>query len=127
MKGHNPLGYLGRAYSLAGAGELVSAARSLGKALTIFPAQAKTKIDLKGFFFSQGEIDRITAKLEKLAEVKQADAGIRLLLGYIYHYSGKSAQAVPVLAEAAKLAKTDPNISPELAKTIAKFAQAVAK
>jgi len=127
LEGQNPLGYLGRAYSLAGAGELVSAAQSLGRALTIFPEQAQTKIDLRGFFSSQEEIDRMTEKLNTLAGLKEGDAGIRLLLGYIYHYSGNTALAGPVLQEAAELAKTDPNISPELAATIAKFAEAVSK
>ena len=127
LEGKNPLGHLGRAYSLAGASELVSAAQSLGRALTIFPEQAQTKIDLRGFFPSQQEIDRITEKLNTLAGLKEGDASIRLLLGYIYHYSGKSTLAGPVLREAAELAKTDPKISPELAATIAKFAEAVSK
>ncbi len=127
LRGTNPLGHLGQAFSLAGAGELVSAAQNLGRALTIFPEQAQTKIDLRGFFSSQEEIDRITEKLNTLAEAKEADASVRLLLGYIYHYSGKSDLAGPVLQEAAELAKTDPSVSPELAKTIAKFAEAVSK
>lgn len=127
LRATNPLGYLGRAFSLAGAGELVSASQSLGRALAIFPEQAQTKIDLKGFFPSQAEIDRISEKLKMLSELKEADARIRLLLGYIYHYSGKSDLAGPVLQEAAELAKTDPSVSPELAKIIAKFAEAVSK
>ena len=113
--------------TVAGAGELVSASQSLGRALVIFPEQAQTKIDLRGFFRSQEEIKRITEKLNTLAGIKEEDASIRLLLGYIYHYSGNSALAGPVLQEAAELAKTDPNISPELARTIAKFAEAVSK
>lgn len=127
LEGQNPMGYLGRAYSLAGAGELVSASRSLGKALTIFPTQAQAKIDLREFFSSQEEIDRITEKLDKLAAVKEKDAGVRLLLGYIYRHSGQRSAAVLVLIEAEELAKTDPNISPELAATIAKFAKDVSR
>ncbi len=127
LEGQNPLGYLGRAYSLAGAGELVSAAEDLSRALTIFPEQVQAKIDLRKFFNSPEEINRITAKLQMLAEARQTDAGIRLLLGYIYHYSGKSHLAGPILSEAAELARTDPRISPELAATIAKFAKAVSK
>ena len=123
----NPLGYLGRAYSLAGAGELVSASESLGQALAIFPEQAGTKIDLRGFFASQEEIDRITGKLVKLAEFKEGDARVRLLLGYMYHYSGKRDLAVPVLQEAAALAKTDASVPAELAEIIGKFAEAVSK
>ena len=62
-----------------------------------------------------------------MAELKEQDARIRLLLGYIYHYSGNTALAGPILREAAELAKTDPSISPKLAKTIGKFAEDVSK
>ena len=127
MKEENPLGHLGRAYSLAGAGELVSAAQSLGRALGLFPEQAQTKIDLKKFFRSQKEIDKITGKLGAMAEVKKKNVRIRLLLGYIHHYSGNTALAGPILREAAELAKTDPSISVKLAETIDKFAKDVSK
>ena len=127
LETQNPLGYLGRAYSLAGAGELRSSIRSLSRALQIFPEQAQTKINLRAFFSSQGEIDRITNKLNSLVVFGNRDVGISLLLGYIYHYSGKSIAAGPILAQAAERAKTDPNVWPELAENIARFAQAVAK
>jgi len=117
----NPLGYLGRAYSLAGAGDLLSASDNL------FPEQAQTKIDLKEFFKSPEEIDRITTKLSALMEIKPEDARIRLLLGYIYYYSGNAGEAETVLQEAAELAKADPQMPPDLGRAVTNFAQAVSR
>ena len=125
LRPENPLAYLGRAYSLTGAGDLISAADSLGKALAIFPEQAQSRIDLPEFFHSQIELDRITGKLVNLIEAKTENVRVRLLLGYIYHYSGQDNLASAVLTEAADLAKTDPKVPAGLAQAIAKFAQAV--
>ena len=125
LRPENPLAYLGRAYSLVGAGDLISAANNLGKALAIFPEQAQRKIDLPKFFHSQIELDRITSKLVNLIEANKGNVRVRLLLGYIYHYSGQNNLAVPVLTEAAELAKTDPKIPVGLAQAIAKFTKAV--
>ncbi len=127
LQAMNPLGHLGRAYSLAGAGELISASQSLGRALAIFPEQAWTKIELKSFFANQEEIDRITGKLSRLAEFQKGDARVRLLLGYIYHYSGRRDLAGPILQEAAELAKTDKSVPADLAEIIGKFSKAVSK
>ena len=127
MRPENPLAYLGRAYSLAGAGDLISAADSLTKALEIFPEQAQEKIDLPKFFHSPAELDRITNKLISLSEANKQNFRIRLLLGYFYHYSGQSKLAAPILTEAAELAKTDTKVPAELSQTITKFAQVVSK
>ena len=104
---------------------MISAADSLGKALAIFPEQAQSRIDLPEFFHSQIELDRITGKLVNLIEAKTENVRVRLLLGYIYHYSGQDNLASAVLTEAADLAKTDPKVPAGLAQAIAKFAQAV--
>ena len=127
MQPENPLAYLGRTYSLAGAGDLISAADNLTKALEIFPGQAQEKIDLPKFFHNQEELDRITNKLVSLTETNKQDFRIRLLLGYFYHYSGQSNLAAPILTEAAELAKTDTKVPAELSQTITKFAQVVSK
>jgi tetratricopeptide (TPR) repeat protein len=127
LRPENPLAQLGRAYSLTGAGDLISAARNLAQALDLFPEQAKRKIDLQGFFHSPEELQRITTKLENMANAGTNNAHVRLLLGYIYHYSGQSEMAVGVLNEAAEQAKAGEKIPAELTNTIEKFAQAVAK
>lgn len=124
----NPLGYMGRAYSLIGAGDLVSAADSLAMGLEIFPEQAGRKIALPEFYRSQEELDRIIEKLQRLIEAKESgDTRLRLLLGYIYIYGGEEPLGKATLEETAKLAREDPSVSPEMAQIIAKFAKAVAE
>lgn len=127
LRPENPLAYLGRTYSLTGAGDLISASNDLAKALELFPDQAKRKIDLQGFFHSPEELTRITTKLEAMADALTDNVRIRLLLGYIYRYSGQNEAAIRVLNEAAASAKSDEKTPAELTKTIEKFAQAVAK
>ncbi|NIA06186.1 MAG: hypothetical protein GWP14_00860, partial [Actinobacteria bacterium] len=127
LRPENPLAYLGRAYSLTGAGDLISAAENLAQALDLFPELAQRKIDLQGFFHDPEELKRITTKLEAMVKDRTDNPRIRLLLGYIYHYSGQNEAAVQVLNEAAKSAKVDQKVPAKMAKTIEKFAQDVAK
>ncbi len=129
----NPLARLGKAHSLLGAGDLVSAADNLAMALEIFPKVGGRKINLPEFYYDQQEFDRIIQKLQARIEARQKDprpqkdARLRLLLGYMYIYSGEVPLGTAALQEAVELAGEDPNISQEWARIIAQFAREIPK
>ena len=123
----NPLVYLGRAHSLLGAGDLVSASDDLSMALEMFPKVGGRRINLPEFYYSQEEFDRIVQKLQQRIEVRQKDARVRLLLGYMYIYSGEVPLGTAALQEAVELAGEDPEVSDEWAKVVAEFAREVPK
>ena len=123
----NPLTYLGRAHSLLGAEDLVSAADNLALALEIFSEVGGRKINLPEFYYNQEEFDRIIQKLQEHVKVRQTGAKVRLLLGYMYIYSGEVPLGTAALQEAVELAGEDPNVSDEWAKIIAAFAREVPK
>ncbi|MBN1341709.1 MAG: hypothetical protein JXQ73_03465 [Phycisphaerae bacterium] len=114
----NPLVWIGRGHALIGAGDYLSAVRSLEEGLGRFPQYGRFRIDLKAFLDHKGILDVRRADLEQRLE-KKDNYRLRFLLGYIEYFSGLEKFGLPNLEKAAAMA---PSTSP-----IAKFPQMLGK
>ncbi len=107
----NPLPLLGRSFALIAAGEYMSAANLLSRAIETFPGIAYFTFDLKAFI--PAVLERRRAELEELL-AKGDDYRLRFLLGYLEYYgSPESAELRRVgLENLAKAALKAPAGSP---------------
>ena len=88
----NPLGYAGKSHSLLGAGEYMSSALFLSRAIKIFPEYAAVKVDIVSMIGSKDTLESRTAEIEQWAQ--QSEAGeLYFLLGYIYYQTDKPDKA----------------------------------
>jgi tetratricopeptide (TPR) repeat protein len=83
-KPDDPLAYAGKSHALFAAGEYMSSALFLSRALQIFPGYAKFKIDLVGMVGSRDQLE------SRVADVKEwmgrTDAPeLQFLLAYVYY------------------------------------------
>ncbi|MCK4752154.1 MAG: hypothetical protein KAS75_01815 [Planctomycetes bacterium] len=100
-KPNDPLGYAGKSHALFAAGEYMSSALFLARALEIFPEYAKFKIDIEAMV---GDKDKLESRVVDVGEWqrKSESAELQFLLGYIYHQMDRPDQAKIAIDEAYK-------------------------
>jgi tetratricopeptide (TPR) repeat protein len=83
-KSSDPLAYAGKSHALFAAGEYMSSALFLSKAMEIFPEYAQFKIDIVGMI---GSKDVIEARIADIMQWQQkGEIGeLQFLLGYVYY------------------------------------------
>ena len=87
-----PLCLAGRGHALFAAGEYVSSALFLSRALEIAPEYARTKIDLAAMLGGENKIE------DRIADIKEwlgrsGSGQLEFLLGYVYYRMGRLGQA----------------------------------
>ncbi len=88
----DPLAYAGRSYALFGAGEYISSALFLSRALEIYPEYAGERIDIEAIIGDRDVLDSRIADVEQwLAKSKTPE--LEFLLGYIYYQMGRLERA----------------------------------
>jgi tetratricopeptide (TPR) repeat protein len=91
-KPDDPLAYAGKSHALFAAGEYMSSALFLARALEIFPEYARFKVDIEAMV---GERDKLENRIfdveERLARVDAPE--LHFLLAYVYHQMGRADRA----------------------------------
>ena len=88
----DPLAYAGKSHALFAAGEYMSSALFLSRALKIFPGYARFKIDLVAMVGDRDTLESRVADVEQWLEKSEA-AELQFLLGYVYYQMGRLARA----------------------------------
>lgn len=91
-KTDDPLAYAGKSHALLAAGEYVSSALYLSRAIKIYPDYAKVKIDLAGMLGGKDVLENRIADLTQWLE-KNNNPDLYFLLAYIYYQSDQLEQA----------------------------------
>ncbi len=87
-KKDDPAAYAGRGQALFAAGEYISSALFISRAIEISAAYAQAKVD---FVTILGDRDRLESRIADVEEwLKKSDsAELQFLLGYVYYQTGK--------------------------------------
>ncbi|MFH1613888.1 MAG: tetratricopeptide repeat protein [Planctomycetota bacterium] len=95
----NPLSYAGKAYALLAAGEYMSSAFFLSKAIKIFPQYALVKVDIVEMI---GDRDKLESRIVDLLEWRDATLApeLEFLLAYIYYQTGNLPKAAELIESA---------------------------
>lgn len=88
----DPLAYAGKSHALFAAGEYVSSALFLSRALEIFPEYARFKIELEYLIGDRGTIESRIADIKRWQE-RSDSADLQFLLGYICYQMGRLGEA----------------------------------
>jgi hypothetical protein len=88
FKKDDPLAYAGRSHALFAAGEYMSSALFLARAMEMFDAYAYMKIDLETMFQGRDKIETRITDVQKCLEVKPIGE-LHFLLAYLYHNLGR--------------------------------------
>ena len=91
-KPDDPLAYAGKSHALFAAGEYMSSALFLARALEIFPEYAQFKIDLVAMVGDKDKLESRLANVEEWLDESNA-AELQFLLGYIYYQMGRQEEA----------------------------------
>jgi tetratricopeptide (TPR) repeat protein len=78
----------GRGHALLAAGEYISSALFLSRALEIAPEYARTKIDLAGMLGGQNKLESRIAEIKEWLG-KSDSSKLKFLLGYVYYRMGR--------------------------------------
>jgi hypothetical protein len=91
-KPDDPLAYAGKSHALFAAGEYMSSALFLARALEIFPEYAQFKIDLVAMV---GDKDKLESRLINVQDwLDESDAPeLQFLLAYLYYQMGRQGEA----------------------------------
>jgi len=92
----NPQALLGRSHALFAAGEYVSSALFLSRALAIRPDYAKSKIDLVTLLGGRSRLAGRIGDLEQWS-ARSGSPRLRLLLGYVYFQIGRLDEATKAI------------------------------
>ena len=87
-KPNDPLAYAGKSHALFAAGEYMSSALFLSRAIEIFPEYVQFNVDLVGMI---GDKDKLENRIADIKEwLKRSDAPeLNFLLGYVYYQMGR--------------------------------------
>jgi tetratricopeptide (TPR) repeat protein len=91
-KPDDPLAYAGKSHALFAAGEYMSSALFLSRALEIFPEYAQFKIDLVAMVGDKDKLESRIANVEQWLDESGA-AELQFLLGYVYYQMGRHPEA----------------------------------
>ena len=84
----DPLAYAGKSHALFAAGEYMSSALFLSRALEIFPEYALFKIDIEAMVGDRDKLESRIAEVEQWWERSKA-AELKFLLAYVYYQMGR--------------------------------------
>ena len=87
-----PLCFAGRGHALLAAGEYISSALFLSRALEIAPGYVRTKIDLANMLGGENKLESRIAEIKEWAG-KSNSGKLEFLLGYVYYRMGRLNQA----------------------------------
>jgi len=87
-KPSDPLAYAGKSHALFAAGEYMSSALFLSRALEIFPEYARFKIDIEAMVGDKDTLESRIADVEKWYE-KSGKSELQFLLGYVCYHIGR--------------------------------------
>ena len=91
-KRDDPVAYAGKGHALFAAGEYMSSALLISRAIEISAAYAQAKVDLAALLGDRDKLEGRIADVEEL--LKRSDAGeLQFLLGYVYYQIGKLNEA----------------------------------
>ncbi|MHC4359807.1 MAG: tetratricopeptide repeat protein, partial [Planctomycetota bacterium] len=91
-KPDDPLAYAGKSHALFAAGEYMSSALFLSRALEIFPEYAYFKVDLEGMVGDRDNLESRIADIEEWLKIKGMGE-LHFLLGYVYYQIGRLERA----------------------------------
>ena len=91
-KSDDPLAHAGKSHALFAAGEYMSSALFLSRAIEIFPEYARFKIDLVAMVGDKDKLESRIANVEEWLDESDA-AELKFLLGYIYYQMGRQEEA----------------------------------
>ncbi len=91
-KPEDPLAYAGKSHALFAAGEYMSSALFLSRALEIFPEYARFKIDIEAMVGDRDKLESRIVDVEQWLERSKAGE-LQFLLGYIYYQIGRLEKA----------------------------------
>jgi tetratricopeptide (TPR) repeat protein len=88
----NPLALAGRGHALFAAGEYVSSALSISRALAISPEYLQTRVDLADMLGGENKLAGRIADLEHCL-ARSGSSQFQFLLGYVYYRTGRLLEA----------------------------------
>jgi len=88
----NPLAFAGRGHALLAAGEYISSALFISRALTIDPEYAQTQIDLAAMLGGENELAGRIAEAEQWL-ARSGSSELQFILSYVYYRTAKLKQA----------------------------------
>jgi len=91
-KPDDPLCYAGRSHALFAAGEYMSSALFLSRALEIFPEYARFKIDLVAMVGDRDKLESRIVDVKQWLQISDAPE-LQFLLGYVYYQMGRLQRA----------------------------------
>ena len=100
-KRDDPLCFAGRGHSLFAAGEYISSALFLSRALELAPEYTRIKIDLAAMLGGQNRLESRLAEIKEWVG-KRNSGKLEFLLGYVYYQMGRLEQAKQALETASK-------------------------
>lgn len=109
-KPDDPLAYAGKSHALFAAGEYMSSALFLSRALEIFPEYAQFKIDLVAMVGDKDKLESRLANVEEWLDESNA-AELQFLLGYVYYQIGRQEEAEKMIHEAAERMPESPAVA----------------
>jgi tetratricopeptide (TPR) repeat protein len=109
-KPNDPLGYAGKSHALFAAGEYMSSALFLARALEVFPAYAKFKVDLIGMI---GDKDTVENRIIEAREwLNRSGSGeLEFLLSYVYYQLDRLEFARKAIESAATKMPDSPEVA----------------
>ncbi len=105
-KPDDPLAYAGKSHALFAAGEYMSSALFLSRALEIFPEYAYFKVDIEAMVGDRDKLESRIVDVEQWLQRSEA-AELQFLLGYIYYQIGRLEKAKEALKEAYEKVSVD--------------------
>jgi len=108
-KPDDPLAYAGKSHALFAAGEYMSSALFLARALEIFPEYAQFKIDLVAMVGDKDKLESRVANVEEWLDESNA-AELQFLLGYVYYQMGRQEEAEKMIYAAFKRMPESPAV-----------------
>jgi tetratricopeptide (TPR) repeat protein len=92
----NPLALAGRGHALFAAGEYVSSALFISRALTISPEYLRMRVDFGAIFV---DTNKLAARIEEIKQwlARSGSSQLQFLLGYVYYRTGQLPQAKKVI------------------------------
>ncbi len=110
-KANDPLAYAGKSHALFAAGEYMSSALFLARALEIFPGYSQFKIDIEAMVGDRDKLESRVLDVEQWQK-ESGSAELQFLLGYIYHQMGRGDRAKEMIDKAyEKMPDSPPVIS----------------
>ena len=100
-KPNDPLAYAGKSHALFAAGEYISSALFLSRALVIFPEYARFKIDLVAMVGDRDKLENRIVDVQQCQQVSDS-AELQFLLAYIYYQMDRLEPAKEAIDQASE-------------------------